>query len=94
MSRTLLFSLVLLAFSPFTPTTLAQVAAPETERQELFVFLDCNGRHCDFDHFRREIDWINWVRDREDADLHLLVTSQRTGGGGSATALARSSRIS
>jgi hypothetical protein len=82
MSRILLFSLVLVGFPPFTPTTLAQVAAPETERQELFVFLDCNGRHCDFDHFRREIDWINWVRDREDADLHLLVTSQRTGGGG------------
>ena len=24
----------------------------------------------------------NWVRDREVSDLHVLVTSQRTGGGG------------
>jgi hypothetical protein len=81
MSRILLVPL-LFFIPPFTPAALAQVSAPEVERQELFVFLDCNGRHCDFDHFRREIGWINWVRDREDADLHLLVTSQRTGGGG------------
>jgi len=47
-----------------------------------FVFLDCNARNCDFDHFRREITWVNWVRDRLDSDVHLLITQQRTQAGG------------
>jgi hypothetical protein len=46
------------------------------------VFLDCQGFFCDFDHFRREIGFVDWVRDRQDAHLHLLGTSQPTGGGG------------
>lgn len=51
------------------------------------VFLDCNTRSCDFDHFRREITWVNWVRDRTDSEIHLLVTSQQTGGRGSSFTL-------
>jgi DNA-binding transcriptional LysR family regulator len=54
----------------------------DTTQDALFVFNDCNARNCDFDHFRREITWINWVRDREDSDVHMLVTAQQTGGGG------------
>ncbi len=49
----------------------------------LRVFLDCNT-FCDFDNLRREITYVNWVRDRADADVHLIVTSQTTGGGGRA----------
>jgi hypothetical protein len=51
-------------------------AAAEATR----VFLDCNT-FCDFDHIRREITYVNWVRDRADADVHLIITSQDTGGG-------------
>jgi len=32
--------------------------------------------------FRTEIDWVNWVRNREDADVHVIMTSQTTGSGG------------
>ena len=46
------------------------------------VFLDCQTFVCDFDHFRREIDFVNWMRDRQDADVHVLDTAQITGGGG------------
>jgi hypothetical protein len=60
----------------------AQEPAADSAVQALSVFLDCDHRDCDFDHFRREITWVNWVRDRQDADVHLLVTTQRTGGGG------------
>jgi len=49
--------------------------------QALRVFLDCHGP-CDFDYLRREITYLNWARDRNDADLHLLLTTQGTGGGG------------
>src|SRR4051812_29565416 len=45
------------------------------------VFLDCGS--CDFDYVRTEIPYVNWMRDRADADVHLLVTTQSTGSGGS-----------
>lgn len=49
----------------------------------LNLFFDCQGSGCwDLDFFRREIPFVNWVRDREDSDVHVLVTSQSTGGGG------------
>lgn len=49
--------------------------------ETLRVFLDCNT-HCDEDYIRREITYVDWVRDRQDADVHLIITSQGTGGGG------------
>ncbi len=45
------------------------------------VFLDC-GRACDRNYIRTEIPFVNYVRDRKDADVHVLVTTQRTGSGG------------
>ena len=82
--RTMIASVVLLGL---TPALLgAQTPDPEPPASlTLFVFLDCQGmafRHCDFDHVRREVTWVNWVRDRQDADVHIMVTAQTTGGGG------------
>ncbi len=57
-------------------TDTAQVA------QSIDVFLDCQTFRCDFDHFRREIAFVNWVRDRQDSDVHVLGTAEGTGGGG------------
>lgn len=45
------------------------------------VFLDCPDSPCDFDYFRTEITFVNWVRDRTYAQVHVLVTTQGTGGG-------------
>ncbi|NNE36555.1 MAG: hypothetical protein HKN13_15075, partial [Rhodothermales bacterium] len=45
------------------------------------VFLDC-GRGCDQSYIKREISYVNYVRDRTNANVHLLVTSERTGSGG------------
>ena len=60
---------------------IAQAPAP-TSSEALLVFLDCPNFFCDFDHFRREIGFVNWVRDRQDAQIHILGTFQPTGGGG------------
>lgn len=74
-----------------------QAAAPRRLRGQeaptgastLALFFDCQGSGCyDLDFFRREIPYVNWVRDRESADVHVLVTSQTTGGGGLETTLA------
>ncbi|HEY6109918.1 MAG TPA: DUF481 domain-containing protein [Gemmatimonadales bacterium] len=55
----------------------------------LRVFFDCPGfaTGCDFDFLRTEITWVDWVRNREDADVHALVTTEPTGGGGDAYTL-------
>ena len=50
------------------------------------VFLDC--QFCDDDFVRREVTFVDWVRDRADADEHVLDTSQRTATGGRAYQLA------
>lgn len=60
----------------------APPAAPPSRAAILRVFLDCPDGDCDYDFLRQEITFVNIVRDRKDADIHVLVTSQRTGGGG------------
>ncbi len=44
------------------------------------VFLEC--RPCDDDYVRTEITYVNYVRDRLEADVHIQSTRQRTGSGG------------
>ena len=51
------------------------------------MFLDCNFM-CDEDYIRTEINYVNWVTDRAAADIHVLITSENTGGGGSRVTLA------
>ena len=46
------------------------------------VFFDCEGRSCDSNYHRTEIGWVNWVNDREVADVHVIMTSLSTGAGG------------
>ncbi len=58
--------------------------AAAVQDSALRVFFDCPGHSsgCDFDFLRTEITWVIWVRNREDADVHALITTQPTGGGG------------
>ena len=46
------------------------------------IFFDCQGPQCDNTYHRTEIPWVTWVRDQQDADLHMIMTSQTTGAGG------------
>jgi hypothetical protein len=46
------------------------------------IFIDCNNTPCDSDFFRTEINFVEHVRDRQNADVHLLMTGQSTGSGG------------
>lgn len=49
----------------------------------LNLFFDCQAPSCrDADYFRRELPFVNWVLDREVADVHLLIRWQESGGGG------------
>lgn len=62
-------------------TVHAQDPPPADRTDALRVFLDCQF-NCDDTYLRQEITVVNWVRDRTVADVHILVTTQQTGGGG------------
>lgn len=78
----------LLALSSLLALFDGRLAAQETAASEagsestLRVYLDCEWQ-CDQNFLRTEIDYVDWVRNREDADVHVLVTTQGTGAGGS-----------
>lgn len=70
--------LLLLASVPATAQ--APAAGPEPLR----LFLDCQFG-CPDDFVRAEIPWVDYVRSRQDADIHLLVTEQDAAGGDQVT---------
>jgi hypothetical protein len=53
-------------------------AGQEPQAEAPRVFLDCQGPQCDDTYHRTEIPWVTWVRDQQDADLHVIMTSQAT----------------
>jgi hypothetical protein len=48
-----------------------------TTRPPVRLFLDCQ-HECDIEFTRTEIPWVDHVRDRADADVHVLVTTRST----------------
>lgn len=55
--------------------------AQEPAGAPLRVFIDCHF-YCDMDFLRTEIEWVDHMRDRADAQVHILGTAQSTSGGG------------
>ena len=58
----------------------AQDPGTATPRQQLKVFLDCEDCYADF--LRTEVAFVDYVRDRNEADLHVLISEARTASGG------------
>jgi hypothetical protein len=82
-TKTRLLSLFLTILFLFATLLTAQNATDELETLREAaprIFIDCN--HCDRDFFRDNITYVNFVRDRMDADVHILITEQSTGSGG------------
>jgi hypothetical protein len=68
-------------FIIFTQTSFSQGNGNGKLRESAIkVFLDCH--RCDNDFVKREIPYVNYVRERKEADVHILVTTERTGSGG------------
>ena len=85
MNRFLLFQLfVFLPICFITENTKAQESntEPDTLRKNAVrLFIDC--QNCDMDYIRREIPYVNYVRDVKEAQVYVLETRQSTGSGGS-----------
>lgn len=58
----------------------ADISADRLKQAAPKVFLGCP--QCDMDFIRNEITFVNFVRDRQIADVHVLVTIQLTGSSG------------
>ena len=77
----LVIAFLLSVLASFASTSVVMASQVQTASHPLVrVFLDC--RRCDETYLKKEVTFIDYVRNREDADVHLLVTIQQTGGGG------------
>jgi hypothetical protein len=56
-------------------------AQQRAQAERLRVYLDC-GEACFAEFLRDELQFVDFVRQPQDADVHLLSTSTETGGGG------------
>lgn len=45
------------------------------------IFIDCQ-MNCDFTYIKQEVTFINYMQNREEADVYILATRQSTGAGG------------
>jgi len=75
--------ILILTGSMYPPSIFAQEEASrfaEMKKSAPKVFIDFE--HGDLDYIRTEIPFVNFVRDRKEADVHVLVTTQDTGSGG------------
>ena len=72
---------VCMVVTPAEAQDTTRVPAATAATRDLRVFLDCSG-DCDDEYLQTETPWIAFVRDRTDADVHLLITTLDTGAGG------------
>lgn len=63
-----------------SPVRSEQEYVNELKKQAPKVFIDC--QRCDMNYIKTEIPFVNYVRDRKEADVHVLITTQTTGAGG------------
>lgn len=80
-----LFSLLLIVASLGVPPLLhaqAPSSAPDAESLDrpVRVYLDCE--RCFESYMRRNLTFVDYVRDRKQADVHVLGTRRPSGGGG------------
>ncbi|MCP3931868.1 MAG: hypothetical protein GY705_22565 [Bacteroidetes bacterium] len=71
------FSISLLVFASLMSFAQDIEMKNTSNKKTINVFLDCNA--CDINYLRQNVNYINYVRDPEMADIHILVTQQYTG---------------
>lgn len=77
------FIFLILLFS-LTYSTFSQEPGQESDtlrKSAVKLFIDCD--FCDMNHIRKEIPYVNYVRDVREAQLYIRETRRMTGSGGS-----------
>ncbi|HYJ78479.1 MAG TPA: hypothetical protein VEW03_02660 [Longimicrobiaceae bacterium] len=80
--RPSLFARCVLAAALSLPLRAVAQEAPPAQGEAVRVYLHCSGFYCDMEYLQQEIAFVTHVRDRADADVHVLITVQATGGDG------------
>lgn len=75
----LIFCTLSTSFAQLTPSDTTHVKE-SIRKDAINLFVDCND--CDFSYMRKSIEWVNFVRDSKEAQVHLLVVNNSTGSGG------------
>ncbi len=73
------YVLIVLGLFLFSNLTLAQDTDATIVKGAPNVFIKC--WQCDMTRMKRKIDFVNYVRQRQDADVVVIVTNQSTGAG-------------
>jgi hypothetical protein len=80
----MLISLITFLFVCLTLSVAVEAAQTQpgnkTSTAQLKVFLDC--QNCFQDFLRTELSFVDYVRDRTEAEVHVLITTVETGSGG------------
>lgn len=83
------FGITLVLLGGLAKGALAQSPQTAATPGALRAFIDCRRCSSDVQQFlRTELTYIDFARDRQDAALHVLVTTERTGSGGEEWAVA------
>jgi hypothetical protein len=78
--RAACLALALLAAGPAAAQTPGQADIEALKKTAPKVYLDCGS--CDIEYIKTEVTFVNYVRDRKEAQVHILITTQSTGSGG------------
>ncbi len=76
MIKKFILSLLLLTF------LLSSTKSQNQQIDRLKIFVDCINTSCDMTFIRSELTLVDFLRDNQAADVHVLITNQLTGGGG------------
>ena len=85
-SRVSVAALFVLSYTPLAAAAVQQQTGPTpapaapAPPAQLKVFLDCEN--CFSDYLRTEVEFVDYVRDRTEAEIHVLVTVAATASGG------------
>ena len=73
--------ILLLIYLSFSGLLFSQITEKEENRTDaLKLFIECTD--CDIEFIKREVTYVNYVRDPKEAQVHVLVSYQYSGSGG------------
>ncbi|MBN2000677.1 hypothetical protein JW935_24220 [candidate division KSB1 bacterium] len=73
---------IILLFFCFATAYTQDSTRTDLNSNAINIYIDSPDWYMDLDYYRTEIQFVNYMRDRADADVHILTTVQHTGGDG------------
>lgn len=67
--------------------SLSTIVFAQSPKDRLDIFIDCQ-MYCDWVYIKQEIQFVNYMQNRQEADVYILATRQSTGAGGREVQLA------